>query len=54
MDEQVNRREKTGSTPRVMTNNSSVGAIIPVAPLKENSTPSENRGWEGKGQGEQD
>ena len=31
MDEQVDRREKIGSTPRMMTNNSSVGTINPVA-----------------------
>ena len=47
MDKQVNRREKTGSTPQMMTNNSSVGAIIPIAvaepvePLEDNPISSD-------------
>ena len=31
MEEQVKWREKTGSTPRMMTNSSSLGAIVPIA-----------------------
>ena len=31
MGEQVKRRERIGSTPRMMTNNSSLGTINPIA-----------------------
>ena len=43
MEELVYRRERTSSTPRMMTNESSLGAIIPVgvaeplAPSRGNS-----------------